>query len=241
MGWDDLRWLHRAWRYRLYVDPDEIRWLRQTVRPGQSAVDLGAHKGGYTYWLAKAVGRNGRVVAAEPQRELAERLARLTRRLPQVIVRNVAVSDSSGPDEIVMRSSGSSHGASLTGFPDGDPGRRIPVVKATLPELVASAGLTAVDFVKCDIEGHELRVFGAAAELIDRHRPVILCECEERHAASPGDGVQGLVRLFEPHRYAIRFFFGGALHPIDAFDAGKHQVVGARDYANNFVLEPLPR
>jgi FkbM family methyltransferase len=238
MALAELRWLHRAWRYRLYVDPAEIGWILRSVRPGQIAIDIGAHKGGYTFWLAKAVGTAGRVVAAEPQPSLAQRLTRLTRSLPQVKVLNVAVSDRSGPAEIVMRSSGSSHGASLTGFPDGDPGHRLQVQCRTLADVMIEGGVDHVDFIKCDIEGHELRVLGASHELLERHRPTMLVECEERHAHSDRDGVAGLVRTMQPHRYRIRFFFGRELIDIDRFDPAKHQIVGARKYGNNFLLEP---
>lgn len=81
-------------------------------------------------------------------------------------------------------------------------------------------------------------MFDAATELIDRHRPRIPCECEERHATEPEQGVQGLVHLFEPHKYRITFFYGGKMHPVDKFDASKHQIVDSADYANNFVLVP---
>lgn len=233
-----LRWLHRAWRYRLYVDPAEIRWILHNVREGQHAIDIGAHKGGYTYWLAKAVGTAGRVVAAEPQARLAKQLADLTRGSAQVAVENVAVSDENGPTEIVMRSNGSSHGASLTGWPDGDPGIRVAVMRNTLGELMASSGLERVDFIKCDIEGHELRVLRSSGEILERDRPTLLCECEERHKQDPDGGVQGLVQTMAPHRYRIRFFYGKELLDIDRFDAAKHQIVGLRKYGNNFLLEP---
>ena len=234
-----LRWLHRVWRYRFYVDPAGIDWIRHHVMPGQRAIDIGAHKGGYTYWLARGVGPAGRVVAVEPQANLASRLAELTRRMPQVTVRNLAISDANGPAEIVLRSSGSSHGASLTGWPDGDPGIRVPVMRSTLRDLMTATGLPRVDFIKCDIEGHELRVLRSAGEIIERDRPVLFCECEERPRQDEDGGVQGLVQTMAPHRYRIRFFFGRELLDVDRFDAAKHQVVGQRRYGNNFLLEPL--
>ena len=51
-----LRYLYRALRYRLWVDPAELRFIREKLRPGQVAVDVGCHKGAYTYWLRRWVG-----------------------------------------------------------------------------------------------------------------------------------------------------------------------------------------
>lgn len=66
-----LRLIYRAWRYRLRIDPGEIRYLLATLRPGRMALDIGAHKGAYSYWMSKAVGPWGEVIAFEPQPELA--------------------------------------------------------------------------------------------------------------------------------------------------------------------------
>src|SRR5215204_3206785 len=62
-----LSFLYRAYRYRFRVDPAEIRFVRQSLRPGQIAVDIGCHKGAYTYWMRRSVGASGAVYAFEPQ------------------------------------------------------------------------------------------------------------------------------------------------------------------------------
>src|SRR6478736_6593931 len=62
-----LKYLYRAYRYRFRVDPAEIRFVRQSLRPGQIAADIGCHKGAYTYWMRRCVGPRGAVYAFEPQ------------------------------------------------------------------------------------------------------------------------------------------------------------------------------
>ena len=98
--------------------------------------------------------------------------------------------------------------------------------------------LERVHFVKCDIEGHELAAFGGSRDLVDRDRPTIICECEERHAHDSSQGVGGLVRLFEPLGYRIRLFYRHQLIDVDRFDPKVHQVVDSPDYGNNWLLEP---
>ena len=237
----EIRLRARARKYRHRLDPDEIGFMLGSVRSGQSAIDLGAHKGGYTYWLARAVGRAGRVVAVEPQKELADRLTALMASRPQVAVHWGAISDGTGSGTLSLRGDGSSHGASIAGFADGEVGRTVEVPTISLDDLAEHHGLDAVHFIKCDVEGHETAVFGAAHAFINRHRPVILCECEERHAADDSQGVAALLRVFEPHDYRVSFFYGGRRRPIDEFDAAEHQAYGQGEYANNFVLEPKER
>ena len=71
---DYLRWISRAWKYRLIVERQEILFMLEHLKPGQNAVDIGAHKGAYTYWMSKYAGANGNVFAFEPQSKLFNQL-----------------------------------------------------------------------------------------------------------------------------------------------------------------------
>lgn len=93
-----FRYVYRAWRYRWSVERREITFLLDQLRPGQTAIDIGAHKGAFTYWMQRAVGPTGKVFAFEPQPELAYYLQRAkeTFGLAHVAVVNAALSSSSG-------------------------------------------------------------------------------------------------------------------------------------------------
>lgn len=232
-----LRLLARAWKYRRKLDPAEVRFVLDTVKPGDRVIDLGSHKGAYTYWLAKAVGRSGRVVAVEPQKNLAERLGQLMEGSPNVGVKWAAISDTTGTGTLSLRPDGSSHGASINGFSDGNVGATVSVPTITLADLMIEQKLDRLDFIKCDVEGHEGAVFHASRAVIERERPTILLECEDRHAQGEHGGVAGLRRIFEPMGYRIRFFKGGTLLPMSEFDARRDQNYGHGEYCNNFVLD----
>ena len=62
-----LRFLHRAWKAQRRDERAEIQALRSLVRPGDTVVDIGAHKGSYLYWLRRAAGDSGQVIACEPK------------------------------------------------------------------------------------------------------------------------------------------------------------------------------
>ena len=78
---DNLRLKARADKYRRRSDPGGIRFLLETLRPGDTALDIGAHKGGYAYWMLKQVGKDGKVYAFEPQLSLFEHLMKLKKSL----------------------------------------------------------------------------------------------------------------------------------------------------------------
>ena len=232
-----IRLLARALKYRYKLDPAEVRFLLDTVKPGDSVMDLGAHKGAYTYWIAKAAGTSGKVVAVEPQRNLADKLVRLMEAKPNIEVRWAAMSDSTGTGTLSLRLDGSSHGASINGFPDGEIGNTVEVPTITLADLMVEQKMDRLDFIKCDVEGYEGEVFAASTETITKYRPTILIEWDERLAKGEFGGIAGMRKIFEPLNYRMRFFRGGELRPLSAFDADKHQNYGHGEYCNNFVLD----
>src|SRR5690242_8361899 len=70
------RFLVRALKARLRDERTELALIRRYLRPGDIVCDIGANKGSFIYWLSRWV-RDGRVIAFEPQPELARNLSRL--------------------------------------------------------------------------------------------------------------------------------------------------------------------
>ena len=155
----------------------------------------------------------------------------------QISVEWAAITTSSGHGTLSLRPDGSSHGASIAGFPDGNEGATLQVPTVSLDDLVMRHGLVRLDFIKCDVEGHEGPSFAAGMTTIRRFRPVILVECEARNERCQHSGVKGLARLFEPEGYRIRYFKGGSLRPLSEFDAARDQTYGQGEFCNNFLLD----
>lgn len=232
-------WLvYRAYRYRWKNDPAEIAFVRAHVRAGSVALDVGAHKGGYTYWLARSVGPAGHVYAFEPQPQLARKL-RDSFESARVTVENAGVSDHEGTMRLHIPTDGRpSPGASFEATRAATAtGRSIAVSVIALDHYLRDLPTRGreVSFLKCDVEGHELCVFRGAEQLLRRDRPVLLFECEQRH-----HGAQPIAEVFaylENLGYIGRFFHRGRLAPLAEFDAGRHQSAPGRSgYCNNFVF-----
>lgn len=239
--------LWRALRYRYKLDPAELSAVIARVPRGGTAIDLGAHKGAYTFWMSRAAGRAGRVIAVEPQPPLADRLRHL---FPDgrgnVSVHWCAVCGRAGAIQLSVPGEGSSPGASI--YDKGPGARTISVPGLSLAELVEHHQLSRLDFIKCDTEGAELEIFSAARPVLDRFRPALLVECENRHGGGAGSGTAGpakdhvgaFVSLFQDLGYDAAFFYAGRLVPAAQFDAATHQVPGVKPYGNNWLLTPRP-
>lgn len=92
----------------------------------------------------------------------------------------------------------------------------IEVAATPLDDLVAELGLTTVDVIKIDVEGHDIRVIRGAQRILDRFRPVVVMEFAtlaiSLHAGLLPSGVLHEVRTRFRDVYVVRE--GGFLSPI---------------------------
>lgn len=147
--------------------PGRARRLRAFHAPfvprGGLCFDVGAHVGNRTRCF-RALG--ARVVAVEPQPDLARVLARLFARDPGVVLVRAALGEAPGRARLLECATNPTVGtldadwvrraADVAGFAHvrWSPGAEVPVT--TLDALIAEHGLP--DFVKIDVEGHEAAV-----------------------------------------------------------------------------------
>jgi FkbM family methyltransferase len=247
-----LRYLYRALRYRLRVNPAELRFVCQKLQPGQVACDIGCHKGAYTYWMRRRVGATGAVYAFEPQPRQVAYLhkAFAAMNYDNVVVVPMAVSDHCGemPLYVPATTGGSTHEASLE---RGLGGRQQPVGSGLRVEVTTldaffaneeSKNQRGPNFLKIDVEGHELAVFEGARQTLEVHHPTILVECESRHR--PDRDVRPVFSLLESLGYSGSFFLNGERRPVAEFDPAVHQRIDPANpddlpanYANNFAFE----
>ncbi len=230
-----LRLIHRAWRYRLRNEHAEIRFVLDTVRPGQSVVDIGAHKAAFTYWMAKRVGPTGSVLAFEPQPDLAQYLRDVAARLGSETIRvfDVALSDKHGDSRLYFR--GDHAGTASLEVQEGE---SIPVAARTLDDVVSSAQLAApISFIKCDVEEHELAVLRGAADVLANDQPILLLESDNLETGQKR--LDPLISLLGQYGYRGYFFAGKALHPLEVFAPERYHFADMAQ--QNYVFIPSGR
>ena len=237
------RFLYRALKARYRDQRFEIRSVLSALSPGAVAVDVGANKGAYLYWMRRAVGESGEVFAFEPQAVLAGYLRAVAARMrwSNVRVRDCAISDSTGTGTLHVPGERDSPGASLE--------EAILAVSAcreeacavdTLDRQLEGAGRIAL--LKVDVEGHELAVFRGAERTLAQSRPTLLFECEARHLTRHTQS--DVFAFLEERGYTGSFFSPRGLLPLGEFDAAVHQRRGPGrfwkepGYCGNFLFVP---
>jgi FkbM family methyltransferase len=147
--------------------------------------DVGANLGFFSLLAAHlSVLDAGRVYAFEAAPDNAEaiRVNAALNAIPNVEVLAVAVADRAGSGRLqVVDDQSWSKLADYGEHPFTE--RVIDVELVAIDDLVESGRLPRPDVVKIDVEGAELAVLEGMRRTIDAHRPAIICELHDTHAA----------------------------------------------------------
>lgn len=169
-------------------------------------VDVGAHRGG----SATHFDRLGwRILCFEPDARNREKLTELFGRSATVSVDPRAVSDAPAKNLPFFASDESTGISGLHAFRDTH--RQTATVDATsATEIVNENGLTGIDFLKIDVEGHELAVLKGVPW--DRIKPAAIeCEFEDSKTAALGYSYRDLAHILVGLGYTV---YVSEWHPI---------------------------
>jgi FkbM family methyltransferase len=177
---DKLHMMHRFWRYRLLDERDSIEFLLGQNIINTTAIDIGANRGIYSYWMSKKVGASGKVIAFEPQPELEIHLQELRQsfHLNNLIIENKALSDHCGNDYLYRTEAGSG-GATFNEYKGLE---KVYIEVTSLDEYFKTKEFPQISFIKCDVEGHEQHVFKGADHILKKCKPILLFECHHEYA-----------------------------------------------------------
>jgi FkbM family methyltransferase len=180
---DGMRNLGWAVAGTMDVETGEMEFIEKRLGSTRGcAWDIGANVGSWMLFLAGLSDPFRKIICFEPDatnRALLEmNIAR--NRLGNVELMPLALSSESGTatfrSDPVTGSTGSlEKGQSFLGHYYGKQPVEVTVQMRTVDELV-SLGTAPPDFMKIDVEGHELKVLQGARKTLAQHRPLILME-----------------------------------------------------------------
>jgi len=185
-----------------------LRLYKQLVSPRAIVLDVGANIGAHTLPLAKLVGPNGRVIAFEPTKFAFDKLGRNLALNPSLAARvtpfQMALLASENA-EIPASIYSSWPLGGVTGLHEVHGGRLCSTEgahAATLDQVVDSLGLTRLDFIKLDVDGHEPAVIRGAARSLTRFHPTILMEWAPSCFEGMDEAVDAAFRVLRECGYA---------------------------------------
>ncbi len=202
-------------------EAEEMEFVRQHVRPGDTVLDIGANIGFFTINLAAMVGSGGKVYAFEPSPRVADLLERSVaenRFGDRIVVARAAAADQPGRLGLFVGADSLNLSGSylMKNKTAADaPGRivEVPVVQLDLEPV-----RRPVSFIKIDVEGAEPLALRGAHNILREDRPTILAELNPSQLAKvAGCSPAGFLAEMEALGYACRKVGGDPVHPSQNF------------------------
>jgi FkbM family methyltransferase len=203
--------------------------------------DIGANTGIYTFNAEKYISPTN-INAFEPIPELYFRLKRMFKKAH---IHKLALSDAIGVHNFKIPTIGEdeykSRGKLNTEYVErGETKcRTIHVRTSTLDSFVNEKNIKDIDFIKIDVEGHELQVIMGGVNTLKALRPVLQIEIEQRHYERDIKEIIEYVNLLGYHCYYLDL----PLRSLKRVGSDPKQLQMEKDfktnqYIHNFIFIP---
>lgn len=203
------------------IEPEEV-FLSQFVKYGHIAFEIGANYGQYLRRLSPLVGNEGKVFAFEPAGITFECLKRNTRLLgiTNASLHRIALSDQSGEQTLHTPVKKKGNIAIAQASLAADPDLKVldeTCKTETLDSFVFNNEIEQIDFIRCDVEGHELSVLNGAKRTIERFRPPMLIEIHPNMLTRLGHTFKEVETYCRERGYTFHVVENGRLKQITSF------------------------
>ena len=227
---DWLRIRERAWREKRKGEK-EIKIIPNLLVNCNRAIDIGANVGVWSYWLSKYAKQ---VESFEPNPKIFNALKNI--KIKNVNSYNIALSNKSGSVDLLIPKGSkgfSNQGASLSSIKVQGEHKSISIEAKCLDEY----NFLDVDFIKIDVEGHEHEVIEGAQETINKFKPTMVIEMEEKHNQIP---IEDQISSVEKLGYKCCVLMNEKIIQIEEIDLNKfHRNPTSNDsYLFNFIFYP---
>ncbi|MCX4846966.1 FkbM family methyltransferase [Streptomyces sp. NBC_00893] len=184
-------------------EPNLSAFLRDRLRPGDTFIDVGAHRGAFALLASHAVGAHGRVVAIEPHPRFHDVLtaAATTNRRTNIRAVRSAASDTHGTLTLYMEDP-----ANLGHTTAIRPRRVHEIVEvptAPLADLVSRTELATTRIIKIDVEGAEAAAIRGLLPALPhlRNDAELVMEVTPRLLAKQGESATEILDTLREHGF----------------------------------------
>ncbi len=149
----------------------ETAFVARWLRPGMTAIDIGANLGVYSLPIARQVGPRGQVFAYEPASE-TRRLLEISKArngTDNLHVIGAALSDGEREGHLVLATS-----SELNSLEGSGPGESVRITSLDAEAKARNWG--EIDFLKIDAEGEEERILAGAQAFFATRSPLVMFE-----------------------------------------------------------------
>ena len=155
--------------YKKSSDRKKIEYLKNTIKPGMTILDIGANIGFYTSLFSELTGANGKVYAFEPDKTNFRHLEKLTSKYSNITIENSAVGDKT---QMIKLYYSKNLNVDHQTYDTGE-NRNYSEVNCIALDDYFSENEKA-DFIKIDIQGYDYFAVAGMKKTIERSEKVMI-------------------------------------------------------------------
>lgn len=223
------QWLH-PFESEKIITTDQIQFFAQFIEEGDFLVDIGAHTGDTTVPMAVATGKNGLVLALEPNPyvfKILQENAKLNPDFGKISALPFAATEEEGKFTFNYSDASFCNGGYLEKIKNRKHNHKyeLQVEGINLQSYLLSKmqnDLSRLSLVKVDAEGYDKEILKTLPNILEQFHPTLLVECYKR-----------LDREERKELYQIITEQGYRLYKIDEFEASTQYVLLDEESMNN--------
>ena len=215
------------WSKKHLFEKDTATIFFEKAAKARTVLDIGANFGYYTY-LAAAAEPEGKVVAFEPIKYLAEKIKENAGQngFDQVVVLNKAVSNKKGEFPFYINTKSPTMSTlTLEEGQDNSIYEKVTVDLIRIDDFVEENKITGVDLIKIDVEEHEPEALEGMKKLLERDKPDVICEILPVDSQDKAEKRDRLVSILA--RYGYKSYWISPKGLIEEKKVVGHQVFNA--------------
>ncbi|MCY2954903.1 MAG: FkbM family methyltransferase [Planctomycetota bacterium] len=178
-----------------FYENDVPNLIWQVVREGDAFIDIGANVGHISLFAARRIGRNGRIIAFEPNPCTRAFLwmHKVANDLDMLEIREEAIGDCDATAELHLNPT--NRGECTLRSISGSHTMRVPMIRGAILDTQLEQMRPAI--VKIDVEGYEYRVLKGLGPFLERRELLVVLEMTDCWLRDLGGSAQELVRFME--------------------------------------------
>jgi FkbM family methyltransferase len=181
------QWLH-PFEQSKSITSSNINFYKKLARPGAMIVDIGAHTGDTTVPMALAVGKEGLVLALEPNKyvyKILQKNASLNKAHTNIVPVCFAATKEDGDFVFNYSDASFNNGGFLSEIhvKNHHHNYTLNVTGKNVERYLLnnfSNQLQRLDLIKVDAEGYDKEILKTIPNILDRYKPNLMVECYKR-------------------------------------------------------------
>ena len=172
-------------------------------------IEIGSNNGHFTIEFAELVGNRGRVFSYEPQRIIFQQLCcnLFLNGIDNVFAYQLAIGNEKGVvkfEKADYFNNGSVNFGDVSVYDDKK--SNFNSFEEVQSDRIDSFEFNLVKVLKIDVQGYESNVINVALKTIEKHRPYIFIEIEEKCLIKFGSSEKELIKIIEDLGYVVKRF-----------------------------------